>query len=829
MAGNDPQDTPHTLVECPVCNKSFTTPDHLRRHAKNHSNNTFDCPNCSREFKRKDLLKRHLDRKICTNGTDSIPSGSGIDRIGLDQLREPANKRRKESSMAEEATGDGLTANPNDLLLRDLEVLYPPVSPPVANGMSVTSPLDLLALGVQALDQPVVPKIPTPPLLNFSDFQFNSDSSWEPANLWDNSLFGGFDQLWQPEDPGLLRADGMPMTAEDFNSTSFQSFMNPAGAPNSTSTAHLNDIFGLNLELYPESNSPPAAPDTVEGLIQKLLKLYPKHLDSTTFTPAFANSAINHFWTSVAPAFPFIHKPTLSFESSPPNLYLMIILISASGVPAALRPDPAQLTKYASLVGVIRGKFISDFEVSIPTTALQIFVLCHIHDVWFGSAKSLFAAQCFWPALITFSRTTGMAVATFLPDTKENGAPKEESWLAWVKEEERKRMVLIIFSLDCQLSGFWSQHPGRILSVFARRTGMPCPAAEWEAQNAAEWSRIVGERNARTKVSSGPTTTTSAEQTPGHTTPKENEERENAYLPVMNPEHFVESVKPGLSSCIQAALGVKGVSCLPFPVDDPDYLFSTELILMGLLAVAWDCRTRGGYGMNQPAKDGFNPLHWKQNALSAIHKLRTSMNPHNLSPPSSAVPFKNLRDGFALANISILGDIPMLQVFAGAVMVFGSAIGPGQQKDAERRHAIWVSTNDARVCVYECARYLKAVIGSSFGVYTTWAMFLSSLVCWSYAQAIKGKLSFGPEGQSALAMAVQSGSRVDTVGATRYLDKILSISKIDELPNVEGLQETGPMLSFVASALAGGTESDKENAKLLMNLLSSRAEPINLV
>ena len=129
---------------------------------------------------------------------------------------------------------------------------------------------------------------------------------------------------------------------------------------------------------------------------------------------------------------------------------------------------------------------------------------------------------------------------------------------------------------DTQLSAFWNQHCSRQISIFAHNMALPCPKGQWEAQTASEWLRLRHLPD--------------PQQSPSST----GRPPRSSYLPGLHPEFHVSSVAEGYSTGILSSMAAS--SFLPFKVDLDNYL-GVEMVLMGLMAAAWDCRTKGGMGI----------------------------------------------------------------------------------------------------------------------------------------------------------------------------------------------------------------------------------------
>lgn len=151
-----------------------------------------------------------------------------------------------------------------------------------------------------------------------------------------------------------------------------------------------------------------------------------------------------------------------------------------------------------------------------------------------------------------------------------------------------------ILLMDTQLSAFWNQHVSRQLSIFAHDVALPCPRSQWEALTAADWFRA---REAVASSPSNPRSTHSSKQKSG-------------YLPGLHPEFQVHHVADGYASAILASLACDSV---PFYAD-LDNALTVEMVVMGLMAIAWDCRTRGGMGIK--FKEGTK--HWRSVVMNGM-------------------------------------------------------------------------------------------------------------------------------------------------------------------------------------------------------------------
>ena len=134
--------------------------------------------------------------------------------------------------------------------------------------------------------------------------------------------------------------------------------------------------------------------------------------------------SLRHYWSHVAPTFPFIHHGTFDLDTAPNELVLMMIIVGCQHT-----PDKRDFIK---VVARIRGVLVQNCGLEMPITTLQCFTLCHVYDSWYGTSDSQFTAQCLWPVMVAHSRRKGIGVTG---KTDGEGPQEEEAWAAWAKEE----------------------------------------------------------------------------------------------------------------------------------------------------------------------------------------------------------------------------------------------------------------------------------------------------------------------------------------------------------------------------------------------------------
>ena len=364
------------------------------------------------------------------------------------------------------------------------------------------------------------------------------------------------------------------------------------------------------------------------GLVFRLNRDYP---DVEVDLPYLVET-LDSYWSNVAPSFPFIHRGTLEVNDAPSELVLMMVITGSVHL-SSPRVD------YRQTVLTIRGALTQRCGLDMPISTLQAYTLCHVYDTWYGTSESLFVAQCTWPVMVAHSRRKGIGVIDRPGPEDIQG---EEAWTVWAKDEERRRAAFCVLLLDTQVSAFWNQHPCRQLPIFAHNIALPCPKAQWDAMSAIHW---LGTRE---RIPSAPANV-----------PKK---RSSSFLPGLHPDFAVRTVSEGYSSSLLCALVAE--EQLKFGLDMENKL-GAEMVLIGLMAVAWDCRTRGGMGLKlsgtKPWRDivlngALQHAFMLPSLTSGVINMRAVWET-NVNGLGSTAEVRDMRDTFAISIISVLGDV----------------------------------------------------------------------------------------------------------------------------------------------------------------------------
>ncbi|WVQ99764.1 hypothetical protein IAU59_006906 [Kwoniella sp. CBS 9459] len=857
------------------CRKTFTRKDHLLRHAANHSPETFDCPKCTRPFKRLDLLQRHEKRNICSaddppypvkrrrtsesddyppplnpsvySTTSSTPMAGSNNVVGVGSAPFSAAVQSNGGSMngvggtRNVGNQNALYANTNETALNNNANTSAGTGDIITNwSLGIWGPENWEAYLMESLAPP------------FNEPLFNTN--WDLYNTQSQSPFAFQAQVQaqsQAQVQGQAQASG------------------PARPPPHTHTGVQMHQHHSDENLF--ATVPRPAPESAErgqgyptrngngnghgrkqesvvtaGLLARLQASFPDFDVSLSFV----EDALSLYWSKTAHTYPFIHRGTFDLDTAPADLVIMMSILGS--VHFSPRLD------FSQLVQRIRGTLVQGCGLDMPVSTLQAFCLCHVHDTWYSTAESQFVAQCMWPIMVSHSRKKGIGVV----GRPEHEIQEQEAWTAWAKDEERRRAAYCVLLIDTQISAFWNQHCSRQLSIFAHNLGLPCSTSQWEAASASEWfhlrdsERPASPPSAKIRQPNSASTTNltahddgraadsaqglsrsrSDTQSRSRSTPSSamtNASKRSGFLPGLHPEFTVNIIAEGYSSAILSALAIDSLKSqasagsgsgsgspsasaaaltmkLPFSVDLESSL-TVQMVLIGLMAIAWDCRTRGGMGIR--FKEGTR--NWRQIVFSAVIHLRAAYET-NVVHMSGTIESRDLRDTFAICIISVLSDIPMLHVAAGATSFCGTSIGPRQYSDAKRRLKLWARTEDAWTCVWQSVRYLRQSLFSEWGLYSSWAVFNTTLVVWGYAWACSSASDPIPIPVPAIAPGLSRSSS----------DQNNALHSADSFPHQQRPSTSGETSSSdTPESMSGsGTGIDKQRLIVtwLQNILSTQ-------
>ncbi|OCF31984.1 hypothetical protein I316_06370 [Kwoniella heveanensis BCC8398] len=687
------------------CQKTFTRKDHLLRHAANHSPETFDCPKCTRPFKRLDLLQRHEKRNICSSDDPPYPvkrrRTSESDDFPPPPIHPsivPNSNSMTSSANANANANASFGSTPTSFSamaqINDGHIVN-------ANGMS-HSGNGTIHLGQQ--NQNAGTHLISGMNSNASTGAGTGDiitdwslGTWIPEN-WEAHLMESlappfneplFNTNWdlyngQSQSPFGVQAHAQAQSQAPVHAPPPFPVQPPPHTHSGTQIHNHHDHFGgdhiptlprltqesaergqgysgYNEDRNGNGYTPVQEAVVTTALLTKLKNSFPDFDVSLSFV----NDALSTYWSKTAPTFPFIHRGTFDLKNAPADLVIMMCILGS--VHLAPRLD------FSQLVQRIRGTLVQGCGLDMPVSTLQAFCLCHVHDTWYSTAESQFVAQCMWPIMVAHSRKKGIGVA----GRPEHEVQEEEAWAAWAKDEERRRAAYCVLLIDTQISAFWNQHCSRQLSIFAHNLTLPCSRSQWDAASASEWFQI---RDSERPPTPPPQTIS----TPG--TAITNATRRSGFLPGLHPEFTVNIIAEGYSSAILSALAIDSIrshaspipvptsASMPVPTMNLPFGFNLEssltvqMVLIGLMAIAWDCRTRGGMGIR--FKEGTR--NWRQIVFSAVIHLRAAYET-SVVHMSGTIESRDLRDTFAICIISVLSDIPMLHVAAGTTSFCGTS------------------------------------------------------------------------------------------------------------------------------------------------------------
>jgi hypothetical protein len=398
------------------------------------SHSSYHCQTCHRPFKRLDLLQRHEKRAIC--GEDGYVR------------KRPRSESSEDSALA--MVHSNLTPTqamqPSSLDHPYIEVTGPePIVNHInSNSLATTNPNAETSLNLNLGSNPgananvnpgVNPNIHSIPAPAPAPVVAATNAPNAPFVV-DNSALWGFGQ-WPLES-----------WEEMWNDVLAPPFGEPAQA--------LNLPFNISTPRMQESAERGGEVSLANAaLVVKLQRAFPVstvrsstcfgsvQIRRSTLTPEqlldinleFIRTSLHHYWSDVAPTFPFIHRGTFDLDAAPPELVMMMVIVGS--VHSSHPPSGSPRRDFRITVQEIRGQLVQHCGLDMPISTLQAFCLCHVHDTWYGSRESQFVAQCMWPIMSAHSRKKGIGVA----GRPEHDAQEEEAWAAWAKDEGGPRIA----------------------------------------------------------------------------------------------------------------------------------------------------------------------------------------------------------------------------------------------------------------------------------------------------------------------------------------------------------------------------------------------------
>ncbi|KAB2099938.1 hypothetical protein AG0111_0g11636 [Alternaria gaisen] len=435
-------------------------------------------------------------------------------------------------------------------------------------------------------------------------------------------------------------------------------------------------------------------------------------------------SYISSYWNHVHPQLPILHKPTFDASTCPEFLLLAIMCLGASSLEKNYDQETtqscAQLADF--LAWHLRWALLMDPNARPPAKlwAIQSLLLLEVFEKMYSTRLLHERAHVYhaatWTLLRRGNSLNGRSVTDSHPGVKEKSSDGisgtdrlDEWWRRWITEEATRRAAFAAFVIDSMHATVFGH--SAVIATHEMRLPLPCDEALWSVRSSSE---------ARQAMQSD----------------------------CVYPISFLDGLKKTFNK--------EAVKTSPF---------GRMILMAGLLSVSWhvnqwDLQT-SSLGMTAALDTQDERLAslthaldiWRQEDCPAPdpHGCRDGTGDDDISESQAVL--------YHLANMATHVDFVDCQIYAGASEVLGEPITLQDFKDAKRRMEEWAPTARARHATFHAFCLLSRVMVrrgrspnpsnpssdiSSYSArddhipYRPWALYLATLVVWSYGFALEG-------------------------------------------------------------------------------------------
>ncbi|KAJ5107969.1 hypothetical protein N7456_004644 [Penicillium angulare] len=204
---------------------------------------------------------------------------------------------------------------------------------------------------------------------------------------------------------------------------------------------------------------------------------------------------MNLFFLHVQPRFPVLHMPTFDPNKTPPTLLLAMAIAGSSY-------SESNQGKFASTYlerARMSMKLMQEKDRTHLLDHRNLFALflVSLSAMWIGQKLAYERLEVDRGDLAVYCRRIQLLdCRTKGSKTPHNPSRNpqtrlEEMWLGWINDEEKKRLGLCIYLLDCQISAFFQRQP-HISKAETVNAALPCSDTFWNAPTVWAWKSLLG-------------------------------------------------------------------------------------------------------------------------------------------------------------------------------------------------------------------------------------------------------------------------------------------------------------------------------------------------
>lgn len=494
------------VVQCHYCQRTYSRPEHLRRHFLVHSSQSpHECPRCQRPFQRKDTLGRHLNTCLGRSKSSVLCHDRACRRCAIRKRKcnheKPSCKACSSAGVACQYPNQVLTDSSMFESNAPETALPSPAATPANNETSPVRIEEALEVYLPSIDNENQPRLH---ISNFESVQHSpltgaSLQVFLPSTLSSTkfsflldftthySLRGSFGTLFHPQFPP---PNVQPPSQHDAANRSEQNSLKTHCSSSSTlrrGTSGRGTVQNNSEVLQTQvlrSDISCGIHEVLEPIVKRQGRTVRRHC-LKLFSPESIVYCLDLYWSNWHPNWPVIHKPTFRADRCPSALLAAMVVVGS----CYLNPDNA-----CDWFDAIEDLAFDELQL-IPhsaslyrkTQSLQAAYLACIFQTWDGgkSARTRIRRNRF-ASIVTAARDLDMSTVRH-----SNIASCLEyfDWIEFVHMEECIRTLLWVFQLDTAYIIFNNMPPHFALRELSM--GLASPELSFQASSPHECFAIL--------------------------------------------------------------------------------------------------------------------------------------------------------------------------------------------------------------------------------------------------------------------------------------------------------------------------------------------------
>ncbi|BEJ09842.1 hypothetical protein CcaverHIS641_0607570 [Cutaneotrichosporon cavernicola] len=415
-----------------------------------------------------------------------------------------------------------------------------------------------------------------------------------------------------------------------------------------------------------------------------------EYFSTSAFSIAQMKLYLELYFLNFAPLYPIVHRPSLGYRRLPPDLLLTMLCIGT-----AFADDRAGFRIAMKIHKRLRNRVfdMAEAEPRAPPHTIMTILLINYFSRSYCSVKEHAVAQIFHSSSIVMARLAGSFLPTFAPHPSPVASNPLDHWLAWVAQEERKRVGWLAFMMDTENAALFRHY--LIVHFFSVQIDWPCQEDVWDALDPFAWS--------------------------------------TAQRVTVQPASFRATLHE---------IAARGTV--------PPNLSETHLwiTLHGLVSVCWTLLWRDLGDLNMVRETKI--LRWKSLLCRAFESLRQHVSLPARSGEEIDRPI--FWSGVPLAHLGcilLLTDTEAVRIYAGAGNIAGRPVLSGEWVNANTYVSQWARSEDG---TYSCAtaielltqlfKWSHEVRFQTAPSLVPWCIYIASLVIWAYSTSLDGPVAF---------------------------------------------------------------------------------------